>query len=74
MRVTTDKKKTQWLLRYDTVVKKRLKGCKKTPTWQHYPAGHMRLAQGFTPEKAATAYLAETYWIKKCAKKRKAKA
>jgi hypothetical protein len=52
--------KYTWLARYEAEIRRRLKGCKKQPDWQHLPAGHMRFAQGITPELAASLYLRET--------------
>jgi len=63
--------KDVWLYKYADEVRRRLKRCKKRPTWQHWPAGHMRYADGMTPAKAAKMYLAETsFGRQKCAIRR----
>jgi len=67
----SEKQKSKWLYAYDAVIRARLKGCRKQPTWQHLPAGHMRMAQGATPEKAAKEYLAETVFGRQACTKKK---
>jgi hypothetical protein len=55
-----DKVKFAWLERYDAEIFRRLRHCKRRPFWQHWPAGHMRHAQGLGPIEAAERYLSET--------------
>ena len=59
-------KKWKWLAAYEAVIRKRLSGCKKQPSWEHFPAGHMYMGMGLTPQAAAKRYLAETVWTRRC--------
>ena len=59
-----------WLSRYADAIRRALASCKKQPTWQQYPYGHMAYGQGLAPKTAAKRYLDQTTFGKQACRRR----